>query len=146
MTTDELAGRARRIIEDGFGRGDLAVLDDLMAPDIIEHQRGNGQGIDGAKDVVSTLHRWMSDFELSVEALAVDGDIVWTRNRAQGVNTGPVMGHPPTGRHVEVDVFDVLRFENGRLVEHWGVADQLGLLLQLGIVPAPGERVAASVG
>ncbi len=146
MTTDELGRRARRIIEDGFGRGDLDVLDELVAPDVVEHQRGNGQGIDGAKGVVAILHRWMSDFELSVQALAVDGDIVWTRNRARGVNTGPVMGHPPTRRQVEVDVFDVLRFENGRLVEHWGVADQFGLLLQLGIEPGRGEGAAAPIG
>lgn len=77
----------------------------------------------------------MTPFELAVEDLVVSGDTVWTRNRGRGVNTGPVMGHPATGRTVEVDVFDVMRFADGRVVEHWGVADQLGLLLQLGMVP-----------
>jgi predicted SnoaL-like aldol condensation-catalyzing enzyme len=49
------------------------------------------------------------------------------------------MGHPASGRPVDVTVFDVMRFEDGLVVEHWGVADQLGLLLQVGAMPAPGR-------
>jgi predicted ester cyclase len=84
----------------------------------------------------------MADFTLTVEDVAVAGDTVWARNRGRGVNTGPVMGNPPTGRPVEVDVIDILRFENGIAVEHWGVADQVGMLLQLGVMPG-GQRVRA---
>lgn len=140
MTPVELADRTRRLIEVGFGQGDLSVLDDLMAEDIVEHQRGNRSGRDGAKAVVRTLHGWMSDFTMTVEDLAIAGDTVWTRNRARGVNTGSVMGNPPTGRPVEVDVVDIIRFEDGLAVEHWGIADQLGLMLQVGA--GPGGRSA----
>lgn len=136
MIADDNVARLRRIIEVGFGQGDLTVLDELMAPDCIEHQRGNRSGIEGAKDIVRTLHRWMSDFSMTVEATAVAGDVVWSRNRARGINTGSVMGHAPTGKAAEIDVIDIVRFADGRVVEHWGVADQLGLMLQLGIVPA----------
>ena len=137
----DLARRAIRLVEEGVGRGDFAVLDELMAPDIVEHQRGNGDGIEGAKAVSRTLNRWMSEFSLTVEDVAVNGDTVWTRNKGRGVNTGSVMGHEPTGRPVEVDVVDVLRFADGRAVEHWGVADQVGLLLAIGAIggkPGPG--------
>ena len=143
MTGERIEDRARRLIEEGFGHGRREILDELMAPDVVEHQRGNASGIDGAKAVVGQLHRWMSDFELTVEDLALAGDVVWTRNRGRGVNTGPVMGNPPTGRPVQVDVFDVLRFRDGRVVEHWGVADQLGLLLQLGLFGRPAAAPAA---
>lgn len=135
MSTTDLADRTRRLIEVGFGQGDLSVLDELMAADITEHQRGNRSGRDGAKAVVRTLHAWMSDFSLTIEDLAVSGDMVWTRNRGRGVNTGSVMGHPPTGRSVEVDVIDILRFEEGKAVEHWGIADQLGMMIQVGAMP-----------
>jgi predicted ester cyclase len=135
----DLAARARRIIEQGFGEGDLTVLDELMAPDVVEHQRGNRSGVEGGKAVARTLHAWMSDFTLEVERLVVDGDTVWVRNRGRGTNTGSVMGHPASGRPVDVTVFDVMRFEDGLVVEHWGVADQLGLLLQVGAMPAPGR-------
>lgn len=136
------AERFRRLIEEGFGAGDETVLDELMAPDVVEHQRGNRPGLEGAKGVVRTLHRWMSDFSLTVEDVAVAGETVWTRNRARGINTGSVMGFRPSGQPVEVDVIDIGRFEDGRLVEHWGIADQMGLLLQVGFDPraASGAR------
>lgn len=133
MNTVDIADRFRRIVEEGIGAGDESVLEAFVAEDVIEHQRGNNQGIEGAKGVARVLHRWMSDFSLTVEDLVVSGDVVWTRNRAHGVNTGSVMGLPPTNQPVEVDVFDVGRFENDLMVEHWGVADQLGLLLQVGL-------------
>ncbi len=135
MSVKDNSDAMRRLIGDAFTKGDLAVIDELVAPDCIEHQRGNHDGAEGAKETARTLHRWMSDFSLTIEDLIAEGDMVWTRNRARGVNTGPVMGHPPTGRPVEVDVIDIGRFEGGRMVEHWGIADQLGLMIQLGIVP-----------
>jgi predicted ester cyclase len=85
--------------------------------------------------VSATLHRWLSEFSLTVEDLAVAGDTVWTRNRARGINTGAVMGNAPSGAPVEVDVIDILRFEDGMAVEHWGIADQVGLMLQVGAMP-----------
>ncbi|HEU0244339.1 MAG TPA: ester cyclase [Candidatus Limnocylindrales bacterium] len=135
MATIDIADRFRRIVEDGIGRGDERVLEAYIAPDLAEHQRGNQPGLEGAKGVARALHRWMSDFSLTVEDIAVSGDIVWTRNRARGVNTGSVMGFGPTGASVEVDVIDIGRFADGLLVEHWGIADQMGLLLQIGFDP-----------
>lgn len=122
-------------MEEGIGAGDESVLEAFIAADLIEHQRGNNQGLDGAKGVARVLHRWMSGFSLTVEDLVISGDVVWTRNRARGINTGSVMGLPPTNQAIEVDVFDVGRFDNDKMVEHWGVADQLGLLLQVGFDP-----------
>lgn len=135
--------RFRRLIDEGFTGGNLDVVDELISPECVEHQRGNRSGVDGAKEVIRTLHRWMSDFSLTIEDVAVAGDIVWARNRARGVNTGSVMGNPPSGRLVEIDVIDIVRFEDGRVVEHWGIADQLGMMLQLGLMPA---RERAAVG
>ena len=140
MTDVDIADRFRQIVEEGIGRGDETVLDAFVATGVVEHQRGNQPGIDGAKGVARTLHRWMSDFSLTVEDIAVSGDTVWTRNRARGTNTASVMGFGPTGGRVEVDVIDIGRFEDGKLVEHWGIADQIGLLLQVGFDP----RAAAS--
>ncbi len=60
---------------------------------------------------------------------------MWIRNRATGLNTGRVFGNPPTERRFEITVFDVLRFRDGKLVEHWGVPDQLGLLVALELFP-----------
>jgi predicted ester cyclase len=142
MAAIDIAERFRQIVERGMGQGDESVLEAYIATDVIEHQRGNQPGLEGAKGVARALHRWMSDFSLTVEDIAVSGDVVWTRNRARGVNTGSVMGFGPTGRAVETDVIDIGRFADGMLVEHWGIADQMGLLLQVGFDP----RAAAPSG
>ena len=134
VQTENIAN-ARRIIG-AFSADDPRVIDELVAADCIEHQRGNNPGSEGAKEVIRFLHRGMSDFSLRIEDLVADGDMVWTRNRARGVHTGSIMGNPPTGRSIEVDVIDILRFRDGKLVEHWGIADQLGLMLQIGAVPS----------
>ena len=59
---------------------------------------------------------------------------------ATGTNDGSFMGHAPTGRPIRIDVFDAIRVEDGRMVEHWGVPDRLGALLQLGLMGAAGRR------
>ena len=144
MSTQTNSTNFRRLIE-AISTGDLGVVDELVAPDCLEHQRGNNPGAEGVKEISRTLHRWLSDFSLTIEDLVEDGDKVWTRNRARGVNTGSIMGNPPTGQTVEVDVIDIGRFEDGKLVEHWGLADQLGLMLQVGLVPGPRRDLASGV-
>lgn len=138
---------ARRLIEEGFNRGDLDVVDELVSPDLVEHQSfgpGHAPGAEGVKAVIASLRRAFPDFHLTIDAVAVDGDTVWLRMTGTGTNDGSYMGHPPTGRPIRTDVFDVLRIVDGRMVEHWGVPDRLGALLQLGLVrpPAPGAAPA----
>jgi predicted ester cyclase len=143
MSIETNIAATRRLIEEGFSVGDLAVCDELVSPDCIEHQRGLKPGIEGAKETIRTLHTWFSDFELTIVDLVASGDTVWIRNRASGVDTGGVFGRPPTGRRFEITVFDVLRFADGRLIEHWGVPDQLGLLIELKLFGRPEATAAA---
>jgi predicted ester cyclase len=137
MSTEEDVAAFRKLIEVGFSGGNLDVVEELVSPDAVEHQRGSKPGVEGTKATITTLHRWFSDFELTIVKLTAEGDTVWSLNRARGVNTGSVMGFPPTGKSFEIDVMDVARFEDGLIVEHWGVPDQLGLLIQLGLMPRP---------
>ncbi len=143
-TSMDLAGRMHRLIEDGFARNDRAIIEELVAADCIEHQRGHGQGVAGVHDFVSRLHGWLSDLEFRIEDLAILGDKAWLRIRVTGTNTGSVNGLAPTGERVTVDVFDLARIRNGQVAEHWGVADQLGMLQQLG--HAAGPVTPAAVG
>jgi predicted ester cyclase len=136
-TIERNVAAARRLLEEGFARGDVDVCDDLVSLDAIEHQRGLSGGIEGAKETISTLHEWFSDFELTIDDLVAQGDQVWIRATGRGLNTGNVLGRPPTGRRFEITVFDQMRFRDGRLVEHWGVPDQLHLLMQLGLFGRP---------
>ena len=83
--------------------------------------------------VIASLRRAFSDFHLAIDELVIAGDTAWLRMVATGTNDGSFMGHPPTGRRFRAQVFDVIRVREGRMVEHWGVPDRLGVLVQLGL-------------
>ena len=137
----------RRLIEEGFNQGDLAIADELISPDMVEHQNfgpNHAAGAEGVKAVIASLRRAFSDFHLEIDDLTVDGDTVWLRMTGTGTNDGSFMGHAPTGRRMHTDVFDALRVENHRIVEHWGVPDRLGTLFQLGLANPPTRASAAT--
>ena len=136
-TTERNISATRRLFEEGFTNGNADVCDELVAPDSVEHQRGLKGGVEGAKETIRTLHQWFSGFELTIDDLVAQGDQVWIRATGGGLNTGSIFGRPPTGRRSKVTVFDQLRFRDGRIVEHWGVPDQLDLLMQLGLFGRP---------
>jgi predicted ester cyclase len=127
---------ARRLIEEGFNKGNLDVAEELTSPDLVEHQSfgpDHAPGAAGVKAVIASLHRAYSDFRLEIEDLAVSGDTVWLRMKGSGTNDGAFMGHAPTGKRMQIDVFDAIRVVDGKMVEHWGVPDRLGALMQLGL-------------
>jgi predicted ester cyclase len=135
----------RRLIEEGFNEGNLETLDELTSPALVEHQDfgpAHAPGAAGVRAVVTSLRRAFTDFHLAIDDLVVDGDTVWLRMTATGVNDGSFMGHPATSRPFRIQVFDVIRLAGGLMVEHWGVPDRLGVLLQLGLA-APPARAAA---
>ncbi len=135
----------RRLIDEGFSAGRLAVTDELIADDLLEHQdygADHAPGAEGVRAVIRSLKRAFPDFRLEIQDVVVAGDVVWTRNVATGTNDGSFLGHAPTGKPIQIDVFDVLRVVDGRVVEHWGVPDRLGVLLQLGLMQRPAPRAA----
>lgn len=135
---EENLQRLERLLLEGFGRGDMSVLDEMVAEDLVEHQKGHPQGREGLKSVIRTLRRSFPDLRYEVVQMVADGDKVWGHFRSRGTNDGPFMGNPPTRKTMQIDVIDIARFEEGKLVEHWGVPDRLGLLVQLGLFQALG--------
>ena len=129
----------RRAIEDGWNRGNLAAIDELFAPDFVEHQVGIRPGREGVRDSIRELRTAFPDLRLVIEDVVAEGDLVWARIRATGTHRGPFPGTAGTGRPIRVDVIDVVRLARGRIVEHWGVADRLSLAQQVGAVPG-GQR------
>lgn len=127
----------RRLIEEGFNQGNLAVADELVAPDAREHQRGASDGPEGVKKTIKNLRSAFPDFKITIDEVVTSGDKVWARQRGGGTNLGAFAGHPPTGRKGLTDVIDVCRIVDGKVVEHWGVPDQLGMMMQLGLVKLP---------
>jgi predicted ester cyclase len=140
MSTETNVATARRLLEQGFGEGDLTIVDECVSPQFVEHQNGaEGSGPGAMKRIIRGLHESFSPLSLEIEDAVAAGDDVWVRAKAHGVNSLPIMGGPPTGGSIDIDVIDVIRFSDGLVVEHWGVADRLGMLQQLGLA-RPGRR------
>jgi steroid delta-isomerase-like uncharacterized protein len=133
-TTEANIAIFRHAIEQGWNRGNLAAIDELFAPDFVEHQVGIAPGRDGVKGSIQELRSAFTDFHLQVEDAIAEGDRVWLRLHATGTHAGPFMGVPATGRRIDVTVIDIVRIADGRLVEHWGVADRLAVAQQIGLV------------
>ena len=134
-TTEEMKARARRLVEEVFSQGDLAVAADLVAADYVHHVPGEkpGPGIAGLEQWVRLMHRTFPDFHMVVEDEIAEGDRVVQRLTVRGTHRGELFGMAPTGRQVQFSAIDINRAgPDGRFVEHWSSVDLLGLLDQLG--------------
>lgn len=139
----------RRLIEEGFNRGNLVTVDEVVSADLKEHENmppGFKPGREGLKALITALRTAFPDGTSSIEDLTTDGEKVWSRVVVRATNTGPFMGMPPTGKRVTFDVMDLCRFAGGKIVEHWGVTDNLAMMQQLGLVPTPEEAAQGSRG
>jgi predicted SnoaL-like aldol condensation-catalyzing enzyme len=124
----------RQIIEQGFGNGDLYVIDQLVADDYIEHQFNMRGGKEGLKKAIISLSNAFSNHEYQLINHVVHGNMVWVHYRSTGEHTGKFMGHEPTGKPFSIDFIDIARIENEKLAEHWGMPDRFALLMQLGFL------------
>lgn len=123
---------ARRLYEEGLGRGDASTVDELVSEDFRDLRRGS-RGKLAMERVFSALWKSYPDLAVSIEAQEAEGDLVRTRLLLSGTDRGGVLWYPPTGRRVAFIAEFMDRFSEGRLIEHSGEADTEGLLAQLGL-------------
>ncbi len=119
--------------------GDVDGFGDLLSDDFVEHEAT--PGLAPTKDGVKTFFRMyiaaFPDLRMDPVDVLPSGDKVVARVRATGTNTGEFMGMPASGKSVDVQLIDIMRFgDDGLVHEHWGVFDALAMLQQLGVVPA----------
>jgi steroid delta-isomerase-like uncharacterized protein len=129
---------ARRFIDEVFG-GDKRAVDELVAEDFVPHSWGPmPPGRDSLKQAIDRVYGGLSDHRMTIDDLIAEDDRVAVRLRSHARHTGTFMGIPATGREYEITETHVLRIRDGQVVEHWRDADMLGLMQQLGVLPAPG--------
>jgi steroid delta-isomerase-like uncharacterized protein len=136
-TVDHVA--TMRSTYERISAGDIAGFGDLVADDFVEHDEIPGLPAtkDGMLEYFGLLLSAFPDMRMDVEDLMADGDKTVARVRATATHGGEFMGVPPTGKQVAIQLIDIMRFDGDGLVcEHWGVADMLSLMQQLGVVPA----------
>jgi steroid delta-isomerase-like uncharacterized protein len=123
---------------DRINSGDIAGFGDLVADDFVEHEElpGLTPTKEGVLEYFRVLRTAFPDMRMDVEDLIASDDKTVARVKITGTHNGEFMGVPPTGTPVEVELIDIMKFDEAGLVsEHWGVADMLSLMQQLGVVP-----------
>jgi predicted ester cyclase len=136
-TTEELKSTARRIWEEIFPACDVAALAEVIAVDGVDHSAAPGepQGLEGATRTMLWLGRVFSDQRWQINQVIGEGDTVVLHCTHHARQTGDLMGIAPTGREVSYDYVHIVRFADGKVVEHRGVRDDLTLMRQLGVLP-----------
>lgn len=140
MSAEERKAMVRRIIDEAMGKGNLAIVDQIMPPNYIFHSADGTQpsGLVAFKQYLAMARGAFSDTRYNVEAIACDGDILAVRFTFVGTNTGSLRGMPPTGKKVAIQEAVFYRFEGDKPVEEWQFINQLALFQQLGVgSPAP---------
>ena len=125
---------------DLLSAGDIDGFGDLIADDFVEHEETPGlePTKEGVKQFFHMYRAAFPDLRMEAQDVLASGDKVVARTRATGTNQGEFMGMPATGKSVDVQLIDIIRFgDDGLAREHWGVFDALGMMQQLGAVPAP---------
>lgn len=146
MGSEENKASARRFLEEVMNRGNVAVIDELTSPDFVDHTAPPGVPAtnEGFKGFVSTFRAAFPDLHYTIEDELADGDRIVQRVMAHGTMQGDFQGMPASGKSATWQEIHITRFADGKAAEHWGVVDQLGMLVQLGFAQAPGQPVGAA--
>ncbi|HZQ08553.1 MAG TPA: ester cyclase [Anaerolineae bacterium] len=138
MSADQNLALVHRLFDEVNNKHNLAVADQLIAPDYVLHDPGNPNfsgGREGYKQFQTTFTQAFPDHQLTFDAQFAAGELVVTRWTSTGTQTGALLGVPATGKHVKVSGITISRIANGMVAEDWQEWDQLGLLRQLGVIP-----------
>jgi predicted ester cyclase len=140
MTTQENKGTARRIVSEIFRDHELSLIDELFAQDYVDHTLPPDvpPNREGLRQVILALQAAFPDLNYTIEHEVAEGDLVAQRLLGKGTLRGAFMGMPATGKSAVWQEMHLHRFDRaGKLAEHWGTNDDLGMLTQLGLAPSP---------
>lgn len=139
MGTAENKAISRRGVEEIWNKGNLAVVDELIASEFVNHVAGAEEvrGPEGMRQFATAYRSAFPDLNLTIEDQIAEEDKVVTRWTGRGTHRGELQGIPPTGKQATVTGMTLERIVNGKVVEAWDQFDTLGMLQQLGVIPAP---------
>ena len=127
-----------RRLYDLLNVGDIDGFGEQLADDFVEHEETPGLAPTkaGVLDFFRMYRAAFPDLRFNVEDALPSGDKVVMRGTASGTHEGEFMGIPPTGKSVDVQLIDIIRFaDDGLAHEHWGLFDAMTMMQQLGLVP-----------
>jgi len=140
MSTENNKAVTHQFLEELFNKRNLAIVDALCVTNVVNHGLGpEASGIERTKRSAGMYLAAFPDLHFAFEDYIAEGDQVVVRWTSTGTHKGELMGIPPTGKQFSATGIEIYRFEGGKIVEHWLASDQLGMLQQLGVVPAPAQ-------
>ena len=141
MPAEQNKAALRRIYEEVFNKGNLAVVDEVVTAEWIYRGAGGMElkGPAGFKEFVKTYRAAFPDLHLTAEDMVAEGEKVAHRITFRGTNTGEFMGMPPTGKQITVGVATISHFAGGREAETWQFADTASMYEQLGVARPMGQ-------
>ena len=140
MPIEENKELIRRFYAEVVGGGDYSNLESFVATDYVDHNAAEGgRGPEVVLTHLEAIRTTLPDFTMQIEDIFAEGDYVITRVTGRGTHLGEWMGIKPTGREVRLKGINIDRIERGRIAEHWGEADTIGMLVQMGVDPLVGR-------
>jgi steroid delta-isomerase-like uncharacterized protein len=136
MATEQNKALMNRIINEVFNRGNIRLVDELFAPGFVEHEElppGIPPGREAVKQLSASFRSAFPDLKVTIDDTIAAGDKVVVRCTWRGTHKGEFMGVPPTGKKVSFGVIDIVRIAGGKVLEHWGQMDGMGMMKQLGV-------------
>ena len=145
---EAIKAAARRTLEEIFPAVDATALAEVVHPDMVNHDAppGTPQGLDGMAHSMRMLAEAFSDRRWEIHQAVADADTVVLHCTFSGRHTGPFMGLAPTNRPFAYRQVHLIRFQDGKGVEHWAVRDDLSFLRQVGAFPTPATRPVPAKG
>lgn len=136
--SEENKALAHRFYETVFNAGAVDRVEEFCTPDYIEHEDlpGTPDGIEGVRAFVQMFRDGFPDIQARVQDTIAEGDKIVARVTFTGTHQGEFMGVPASGNRIDMQVIDIVRIEDGKAAEHWGVTDTMALMQQIGAVPA----------
>ena len=129
---------SRRLVDEAFNQGKVDVIEELVAPTFVNHDpaTGDSKGPQGTRELIEGYRTAFPDITITVEEQIAEGDLVATRWTAKGTHKGELMGIAPTGKESTVTGVTIDKIKDGKIVESWNNWDTLGMMQQLGVIPA----------
>ena len=126
----------QRFYKEVLNQGNLDVIDEVVDPNVVSHNAIPGQkpGAAGFKEALAGFQKAFPDLKGVAEDIIAEGDKVICRFTTTATHQGEFMGYPPTGNQFSYEEIVIVRFKNGKIVEHWAVADVLAMMEQLGAI------------
>ena len=122
---------------DGMNNKDIDKIEQIMPPDFVDHDQPPGQkpGPQGRRETMQMFFDSFPDLKVSINQIVAEGDLVSAAMTTEGTQTGVFMGIPASDKKISITEMHMVRVADGKVVEHWGVTDAMGMMQQLGVMP-----------